>query len=142
MACKAVMNSVVLAAASACEPSPPTVIVVGGGVAGLSAAIEAAPAGRVVLLEADPAHLGGSAWWGQAANSDWWRSDERLAESVGYWREIFNMPVDHLETLHSTETPYGVGTLTEEVEGPIIEHGYPGGMRDRIALSAEDDLRA
>lgn len=44
-------------------------VVVGGGVAGLSAAIEAAPAGRVVLLEADPEHLGGSAWWGQAATA-------------------------------------------------------------------------
>jgi fumarate reductase flavoprotein subunit len=44
-------------------------VVIGGGVAGLSAAIEAAPAGRVILLEADPQHLGGSAWWGQAATA-------------------------------------------------------------------------
>ena len=82
------------------------------------------------------------AWWDLATSSDWWRSDERAAEDVGYWREIFNMPLDHLETLHSTETPYGVGTLTAEVEGPIAEHGYAGAMRDRIALSGNDDLRA
>lgn len=55
-------------------------VVVGGGVAGLSAAIEASGAGRVVLLEADPQHLGGSAWWGQAAtavpSAEQWPGDD------------------------------------------------------------------
>jgi aldoxime dehydratase len=82
------------------------------------------------------------AWWEKPESSDWWRSDERLAESAGYWREVFNMPLDHLETLHSTEAPHGVGVLTSAVEGPILEHGYPGGMRDRIALSGEENLKA
>lgn len=40
-------------------------VVVGGGVAGLSAAIEAAEVGQVILVDSEP-RLGGSAWWGQA----------------------------------------------------------------------------
>jgi predicted oxidoreductase len=44
------------------------VVVVGGGVAGLAAAIEAIPAGRVILLDAE-SHLGGSAWWAAAVTA-------------------------------------------------------------------------
>ncbi|MEL6341671.1 MAG: FAD-dependent oxidoreductase [Myxococcota bacterium] len=61
------LASVVLSAA--CSSGPPTVVIVGGGVAGMAAAIEAAPAGKVVLLEADPNRLGGSAWWSQGVTA-------------------------------------------------------------------------
>jgi predicted oxidoreductase len=44
------------------------VVVVGGGVAGISAAIEAADSGRVILVDSE-GHLGGSAWWGQAVTA-------------------------------------------------------------------------
>ncbi len=80
-------------------------------------------------------------WWALEANSGWWADDQRLADGAGYWREIILMPFDRFETLHSTESPHGIGVLADEIEGPIEEHGYPGGARDRILLSETDDLR-
>lgn len=79
-------------------------------------------------------------WWRQA--HEWWNDDKRLSEGVGYWREIITMPFDRLETLHSTVVPHGISVSADGMDGPIQEHGYAGGMRDRIPLSAVHDLRA
>ena len=81
-------------------------------------------------------------WWADPAHSDWWLSPARLSEGVGYWREVITMPFERLETLHSTEIPHGVGVSADLMDGPIIEHGYPGGMRDRIPKSEDHDLRS
>lgn len=78
-------------------------------------------------------------WW--QLNSAWWQSAERESEGVGYWREVVCMPFDRFETLHSTENNHGVAELADGFEGPIKEHGYPGGARDRIALSARSSLK-
>lgn len=78
-------------------------------------------------------------WW--AANRDWWGNKQRLEDGAGYWREIITMPFDHFETLHSSPNPHGVGVSADGVEGPIDEHGYPGGARDRIPLSQTSDLK-
>lgn len=80
-------------------------------------------------------------WWLRQGNADWWADKKRLTETVGYWREIILMPFDRFETLHSTQKPHGVSLSADGLEGPIREHGYPGGMRDRIALSKTDDLK-
>ena len=79
-------------------------------------------------------------WWTDTANSGWWNDDARLQDRCGYWREVFVMPFDRFETLHSTENPHGIGVSAERMQGPILEHGYPGGMRDRIPLSDSDTL--
>ena len=81
-------------------------------------------------------------WWGLEANSGWWRSEQRLADGAGFWREVITMPFDRFETLHSTESPHGVGVSADAMDGPILEHGYAGGMRDRIPLSDSNDLRS
>jgi len=80
-------------------------------------------------------------WWRRKGNGDWWADSRRLTEEVGYWREIILMPFDRFETLHSTQSPHGVSLSADDLAGPIKEHGYPGGMRDRIALSETDDLK-
>ena len=80
-------------------------------------------------------------WWALEANSGWWRNGQRLTEGAGFWREVISMPFDRFETLHSTEGPHGVGVSADGMDGPILEHGYAGGMRDRIPLSDSDDLR-
>ncbi len=80
-------------------------------------------------------------WWAIDGHASWWADEQRTQEGVGYWREVFAMPVERFETLHSTETTHGVGVLSEKVEGPILEHGYAGGMRDRIELSGTDSLK-
>ena len=81
-------------------------------------------------------------WWSLEANSGWWRDSGRITERVGYWREIFTMPFDRFETLHSTTEPHGIGVSADRMDGPIMEHGYPGGMRDRIPRSESSDLRS
>lgn len=78
-------------------------------------------------------------WWGEHAA--WWDSPQRLDDGVGYWREIILSPLERLETLHSTPTPHGAGVCAAGVEGPILEHGYAGGARDRIPLSGSQCLR-
>lgn len=77
-------------------------------------------------------------WWQQ--NAPWWQHQQRLDDNIGLWREIIEMPFERFETLHSTESPHGIGVSADTMQGPIMEHGYPGGMRDRIALSDKEDL--
>ncbi len=79
-------------------------------------------------------------WW--SWTQTWWNDDARLNDSVGYWREVITMPFERFETLHSTAEPYGIGVSADSMDGPILEHGYPGGMRDRIPLSEFRKLRA
>ena len=80
-------------------------------------------------------------WWSRGANSDWWSDTARESEKVGYWREIIRMPFERFETLYSNENAHGINELADGFEGPILEHGYAGGARDRIALSETDSLK-
>lgn len=80
-------------------------------------------------------------WWAIDSNRAWWQDPQRLDDRAGFWREVFAMPFDRFETLHSTEAPHGIGVSANGMDGPILEHGYPGGMRDRIPLSECNDLR-
>lgn len=78
-------------------------------------------------------------WWSN--NSQWWADAERESQGVGFWREIIRMPLERFETLYSSEDKHGIGKLSDGFEGPIMEHGYAGGARDRIALSDQDSLK-
>lgn len=80
-------------------------------------------------------------WWDLDGNKNWWQSENRLNDKVGYWREVVAMPYDRFETLNSSTEPHGISAVAEGLEGPIDEHGYAGGMRDRIVLSDTNDLR-
>lgn len=80
-------------------------------------------------------------WWAMSENCSWWESTEREEDDVGYFREIISMPRENFETLHSSMKPHGISTTAEQMEGPIDEHGYAGGMRDRIPLSESQSLR-
>lgn len=79
-------------------------------------------------------------WLNNSNTTSWWANDDRLSEGVGYWREIIAMPFDRFETLNSSTQAHGVSAVADELEGPIKEHGYAGGMRDRIPLSENDRL--
>lgn len=81
-------------------------------------------------------------WLKSKNTASWWASDDRLNEGVGYWREIITMPFDRLETLNSSTQPHGVSAIADKLEGPIEEHGYAGGMRDRISLSENNSLKS
>jgi aldoxime dehydratase len=79
----------------------------------------------------------------QSAFARWLSDDARLSGDVGVWVEAFRIPMTRFETLFSTENPAGAGKLAvNRMTGPIAEHGYWGGMRDRIPASDKDDLRS
>jgi aldoxime dehydratase len=81
------------------------------------------------------------AWARQSGFEDWWRSDERLTEECGYWQERLTLPSERLETLHSSAVPDGCAHAVA-LQGPVREHAYWGGMRDRISLSRSDTLES
>ena len=70
---------------------------------------------------------------------EWWASDARLHEDVGYWQERLVLPHDRLEALHSSPVPDG-HSHGGQIVGPIREHAYWGGMRDRLPISRHDWL--
>jgi aldoxime dehydratase len=81
-------------------------------------------------------------WLQAPALAAWWASDDRLSDGVGWFREIACPRVDRFETLFSTPDRFeGAATLAEGLSGEIREHGYWGGMRDRLPISQVDGLR-
>ncbi|ASV88120.1 heme-containing dehydratase family protein (plasmid) [Ochrobactrum quorumnocens] len=71
----------------------------------------------------------------------WFKSDARLAETSGVWRETISVPYDRHETIYS-ENWYriGIGRTAGSTIVPITTNGYFGAARDRIPLSAIDPL--
>jgi aldoxime dehydratase len=76
-------------------------------------------------------------WNNSSAVADWWASDDRLNEGVGYFREILRPRMEQFETIftHAHGPLEGVSILMGSMSEPIIEHGYWGSMRDRLPLS-------
>ncbi|MBS0252182.1 MAG: phenylacetaldoxime dehydratase family protein [Proteobacteria bacterium] len=68
---------------------------------------------------------------------NWWASEDRLKEGVGYFREILRPRLEQFETIYTAaHGPFeGVSKLFPQMSGPIIEHGYWGSMRDRLPMS-------
>jgi aldoxime dehydratase len=80
-------------------------------------------------------------WMAATQRRDWWESDQRESEGVGYFREIFSPRLPHFETLLSSPDRFEVvARLTASVSDQIIEHGYWGGARDRLPLAQADGL--
>lgn len=77
-------------------------------------------------------------WWSENKRS-WYDLADRL--SLGLWRETMSLPVDNFETLLSSPDVHGLASCSDQLEGPILEHGYPGGMRDRITRCNLKDVR-
>lgn len=85
------------------------------------------------------------AYWDDVTVFDEWyssRGTEWTAQgTTGRFVEILRPTVDRYETLFSsTSGVEGVGALADELSGEIEEHGYWGGVRDRIALSQHDAM--
>ncbi|XYD06947.1 phenylacetaldoxime dehydratase family protein [Methylobacterium sp. NMS12] len=88
----------------------------------------------------DPAQY--DRWNNSSAIREWWASNERLGEGVGYFREILRPRMEQFETIytHDYGPLEGVSLLMGEMSKPIIEHGYWGSMRDRLPLSQTNTL--
>jgi aldoxime dehydratase len=88
------------------------------------------------------------AYWDDPAAFDRWFAAHRESwlgdaarDGHGRWAEVLRPTVEEHETLFSSlGRPEGVAVLAEEFSGEVQEHGYWGGMRDRIPLSQTDAL--
>jgi aldoxime dehydratase len=80
-------------------------------------------------------------WSSRENHESFWNSTERESGSAGYFREVFHVPNDRLETLYSHDDfSAGSGVGLGEHEGPIQSHNYWGSMRDRIPASSTDSF--
>ena len=78
-------------------------------------------------------------WLRSPAVADWWSSQDRLSEGLGFFREIVSPRVEQFETLYAfQDTLPGVGAVMDGVSGDINEHGYWGSMRERFPISQTD----
>ncbi|MFC3396463.1 phenylacetaldoxime dehydratase family protein [Brenneria rubrifaciens] len=78
-------------------------------------------------------------WLRSPTVAEWWTSDERLNEGLGYFREIVAPRAEQFETLYAfRDNLPGVGAVMDDISGEIEEHGYWGSMRDRFPLSQTD----
>lgn len=78
--------------------------------------------------------------WSQRTDHEvFWNSSGREQGGSGYFREIFHVPNDRLETIYSEPTvSAGSGAGLDAHEGPVQSHNYWGSMRDRIPGSSSD----
>lgn len=82
-------------------------------------------------------------WFATPALDAWWRSDARLRDACGWFREIASPGVERFETLFSVPgKQLGVACLADQVSDEIREHAYWGSMRDRLPVAQTDALRA
>jgi aldoxime dehydratase len=82
-------------------------------------------------------------WVTSRAIAEWWESEERLTDGVGYFREIVAPRAEQFETLYAfTDAFPGVGAIMDGVSGEVEEHGYWGSMRDRFPISQIDWMQA
>lgn len=91
-----------------------------------------------ILYWTDPARF--AAWEASPPVKDWWLSPQRLEEPTGYWREVWQPPLSHLETLISSQSPIGLAEARQSITGPVRAHAYWGSARDRIPQSTTDDF--
>ncbi|WP_042268893.1 aliphatic aldoxime dehydratase [Paraburkholderia heleia] len=81
-------------------------------------------------------------WLASPSVSEWWNSDERLKDGIGYFREIAAPRAEQFETLYAfTDNFPGVGAIMDGVSGEVQEHGYWGSIRDRFPISQTDWMR-
>ena len=82
-------------------------------------------------------------WTSSDEHQDYWSDERRLAGPAGTFREIYRIPPNRFETLLSQpDIRAGAASAVPERRGPIQEHNYWGGTRDRITLSANDPLES
>lgn len=82
-------------------------------------------------------------WSNRASLVGWQKSDDRLSEKCGTWRETISVPYDRHETIYS-EPWYkiGIGRTVDSVLVPITTNGFFGAARDRLPISAIDVLES
>ncbi|GAB3760515.1 aldoxime dehydratase [Nocardioides ginsengisegetis] len=91
----------------------------------------------VVAYWLDPAAY--ARWSSSPMVADWWESDDRLQDGLGYFRETHCPRLEQFETIYGYQNDLpGIGAVMGAVTGEINEHGYWGSMRERFPLSQTD----
>ncbi|ODU01398.1 MAG: phenylacetaldoxime dehydratase [Pseudonocardia sp. SCN 72-86] len=89
------------------------------------------------------------AYWDEPETFDRWFADHRetwvgdsaAADGLGRWIEVIRPAAEEYETLFSSlGRPEGIAVVADGFSADIQEHGYWGGMRDRIPLSQHDAM--
>lgn len=79
--------------------------------------------------------------WHQNEQVQAWWNGEGLAENVGLYHEVAQIPVTHFETIHSIKNNNSGVTHFLQLE-ETKEHAYWGAMRKRIQASSTDALNS
>lgn len=77
-------------------------------------------------------------WWQRIGHR--WTGDASLFPKLGRFAEIFTPTVDRIDALTDGAALHGLARLAGRTSGPVLEQGYWGAMRDRIALSQTDAM--
>ncbi|MCF8999177.1 phenylacetaldoxime dehydratase family protein [Acinetobacter nectaris] len=82
--------------------------------------------------------------WSEADSiKDWWESEDRLNDGVGYFKEVMSPRSEQFETLYAFKEDFpGVGALMSGISDDIQEHGYWGSARDRFPISQTSRMLA
>ncbi|MCE3550872.1 phenylacetaldoxime dehydratase family protein [Pseudonocardia sp. RS11V-5] len=84
-----------------------------------------------------------TAYWDDPTAFERWAAAHRAAwlATPGHWLEVAAPGVERYETIFGRRSrPEGAAVLAEGFSGAIREHGYWGGMRDRMAAAQTDPL--
>lgn len=75
-----------------------------------------------------------------AAHGQGWIEQPAFGAGVGTYCEVLKPSVQRFETLLSSDRPEGIARAGDGLSGEIQEHGYWGGMRDRLPAAQVDAL--
>jgi aldoxime dehydratase len=84
----------------------------------------------------DPAAF--DVWFGRHGAD--WANGAIAGDRIGTFTEVLRPSVERFETLFSSDVPEGVAVVARGLSGPIQEHAYWGGMRDRLPRSQTDEM--
>jgi aldoxime dehydratase len=80
-------------------------------------------------------------WRSSPEIEEWWASDDRLSEGIGYFMEVVSPRAEQFETAYPFRDRLpGVGALMGGISEEIQEHGYWGSARDRFPISQFDRM--
>lgn len=82
-------------------------------------------------------------WEDTSGFAAWWELPEHEQAEYGLWMERYSFESGQFETLFSTpDSKEGLGRRFGDLVGPIREHGYPGGVEDRIPNARQSALQS
>lgn len=79
-------------------------------------------------------------WYETPQNRRWWEGRLHADDGVGCFLELAVSPCEAFETIFSHRREHGAAHIGESMSGEVLEHGYWGSSRDRMAISDFDTL--